>query len=206
MKEEKKDLIIKNFKTIILEDGYSKLSINYLTSKCKISKGSFYTYFSSKDEILSLLVDEYIDFLKNLNKKWEIECQSLAEILEKYFTYRKNLTNAELELEMSIINLVKNFEIIDDENLKKIYSINQIWQDFIENSLKKYMSISNEKIEIYSNIINGIKDKFHFLEIIELESEGPRFKKIKEVEKIFKRKKYIEKYNFIIENLKKILI
>ena len=54
---EKKYLILEKAKDMIIADGYSKLSISKLTSELDISKGSFYTYFPSKDEMLGKILD-----------------------------------------------------------------------------------------------------------------------------------------------------
>ena len=58
---DKKYLILEKVKDMIITDGYSNLSISKLTSEINISKGSFYTYFPSKDKMLSEILDEYIE-------------------------------------------------------------------------------------------------------------------------------------------------
>ena len=49
---DKKYLILEKAKDMIITDGYSNLSISKLTSEINISKGSFYTYFSSNVRIV----------------------------------------------------------------------------------------------------------------------------------------------------------
>ncbi|WP_241761784.1 TetR/AcrR family transcriptional regulator, partial [Fusobacterium nucleatum] len=51
-------------KDMILTESYSNLSISKLTSELNISKGSFYTYFPSKDKMLSEILDEYKEKVK----------------------------------------------------------------------------------------------------------------------------------------------
>ena len=60
---DKKNLILEKAKDMIITESYSSLSISKLTAELNISKGSFYTYFPSKDKMLAEILDEYI---KNL--------------------------------------------------------------------------------------------------------------------------------------------
>ena len=45
---EKRELIVFSVKNLILEKGYSNISVEDITKNLGIAKGSFYTYFKSK--------------------------------------------------------------------------------------------------------------------------------------------------------------
>lgn len=47
--ENKKEKILEIFQKLVLEKGYSKVSVEEITSSLGISKGSFYSYFKSKN-------------------------------------------------------------------------------------------------------------------------------------------------------------
>ena len=59
---DKKYLILEKAKDMIITDGYSNLSISKLTSEINISKGSFYTYFKTKEDVLFSIL--YLFFVK----------------------------------------------------------------------------------------------------------------------------------------------
>ncbi|MGL5125165.1 MAG: TetR/AcrR family transcriptional regulator, partial [Fusobacteriaceae bacterium] len=58
LKINKKNLIINSSKELILKKGYKKTSVENITSYANISKGSFYTYFKSKDLLLMEIISE----------------------------------------------------------------------------------------------------------------------------------------------------
>ncbi|WP_300363777.1 TetR/AcrR family transcriptional regulator, partial [Fusobacterium sp.] len=53
---KKKEEIISTGSKLIIEKGYLNTSIQDITSKMGIAKGSFYTYFKSKDEFILTII------------------------------------------------------------------------------------------------------------------------------------------------------
>ncbi len=53
------------------EKGYDNVTISEITKSCKVSKGSFYTYFESKSDILvnqfKIIDEKYLEYYKNNN-------------------------------------------------------------------------------------------------------------------------------------------
>ena len=87
---DKKNLILEKAKDMIITESYSSLSISKLTSELNISKGSFYTYFPSKDKMLSEILDEYIKNIKNITifKNNLLEnSKNIDECLDYYINY-----------------------------------------------------------------------------------------------------------------------
>ena len=104
---DKKNLILEKAKDMIITESYSSLSISKLTSELNISKGSFYTYFPSKDKMLSEILDEYIKNIKNITifKNNLLEnSKNIDECLDYYINSLLNLTDDELKLELVITN------------------------------------------------------------------------------------------------------
>jgi AcrR family transcriptional regulator len=54
-----KEALLKDAKSILLSQGEKGLSLRGLASKAGISLGAVYTYFSSKEEIVGTLVEEF---------------------------------------------------------------------------------------------------------------------------------------------------
>ena len=55
--DEKKTSIVLATLNIIFEEGLDNFSVNYLLRKLKISKGSFFHYFDSKEDLLADVID-----------------------------------------------------------------------------------------------------------------------------------------------------
>ena len=111
---------------MIITDGYSNLSISKLTSEINISKGSFYTYFSSKDKMLGKILDEYIENTKIFTNNLLNIPKNLDECLDYYINSVLNLTDDELKLELVMVNLRRNYEVFNEENFIKLKKVDII--------------------------------------------------------------------------------
>ena len=132
---DKKYLILEKAKDMIITDGYSNLSISKLTSEINISKGSFYTYFSSKDKMLGKILDEYIENTKIFTNNLLNIPKNLDECLDYYINSVLNLTDDELKLELVMVNLRRNYEVFNEENFIKLKNKANIMIDFIKKIL-----------------------------------------------------------------------
>lgn len=56
----KKYLILEKSIELFAENGFEATSVQQITERCGISKGAFYLYFKSKDELISSLVDYFM--------------------------------------------------------------------------------------------------------------------------------------------------
>lgn len=56
----KKELIVSSAKKVILEKGYKNISVEDITNEAGIAKGSFYTYFKSKNLVIDYILEEVI--------------------------------------------------------------------------------------------------------------------------------------------------
>ncbi len=55
----KKQLIIEKAVELFAENGFESTSVQQITERCGISKGAFYLYFKSKDELIIGLIDYF---------------------------------------------------------------------------------------------------------------------------------------------------
>jgi len=85
--------------------GYAETSVQEIVEAAGVTKGAFYYYFSSKDEVLELIHDEFLDY--------EI---SLVEELEKYGgTAPERLGSLVRDLIRSIIIYRENVRVFFQE-------------------------------------------------------------------------------------------
>lgn len=205
---DKKYLILEKAKDMIITDGYSNLSISKLTSEINISKGSFYTYFSSKDKMLGKILDEYIENTKIFTNNLLNIPKNLDECLDYCINSVLNLTDDELKLELVMVNLRRNYEVFNEENFIKLKNTANIMIDFIKKILQKYIadiSIEEKNIERCARMIFSISEVFLMMENIDFNSPKFSIKSLEEVKKSYKSGDMKEHLEFIKKSVKKIL-
>ncbi len=208
---DKKNLILEKAKDMIITESYSSLSISKLTSELNISKGSFYTYFPSKDKMLSEILDEYIKNIKNITifKNNLLEnSKNIDECLDYYINSLLNLTDDELKLELVITNLKRNYEVFNEENFKKLKDIACTMIDLVKEVLNKYkkdISIEEKDIEKCSKMIFSIAEVFLIMENVDFNSDRFTFKTLDEVKKMYRSDDIKDHLEFIKKSIKKII-
>ena len=205
---DKKKLILEKAKDTIITESYSSLSISKLTSELNISKGSFYTYFPSKDKMLSEILDEYIENIIIFKKNLLENSKNIDECLDYYINSILSLSDEELKLELVITNLKRNYEVFNEENFKKLKIIACTMIDFIKEVLNKYkkdINIDEKDIEKCSKMIFSIGEVFLIMENVDFNSDRFTFKTLDEVKKMYRSDEMKEHLEFIKKNIKKIL-
>ena len=209
---DKKLLILEKAKDMIITEGYSNLSINKLTSELGISKGSFYTYFPSKDNMLAEILDEYLEnikvFSENLILNSILNSNSIDECLDYYVNSMFNLNDRELKLALIITSLKRNYEVFNEENFIKLKNTARKTIDFIKILLKKYkksINIKEKDMEKCSKMIFSITEVFLMMQNINFENNKFSSKSLDEVKNLYRSQDMKENLEFIKESIKKIL-
>ena len=128
-KEAKKDKIIEKSMELFREKGYHTTKVEEITKALGISKGNFYTYFNSKEEVLY----EILDIMKNekIRMLEEIDTNKapkeiLKDFIEDYkqyvFKYLKKVTLQNMDnflKDKRVVNYVVEIQDILIEFLKK---------------------------------------------------------------------------------------
>ncbi len=102
-KIDKRKKIVDSALVLFLKKGFDRTSIAEITELSGISKGNFYTYFSSKEELLKEIVNTVIDSIKNELENNIKEKDNPVEALEEFF--RTNLSLARTYTPSIIISL-----------------------------------------------------------------------------------------------------
>ena len=205
---EKKQLILEKAKDMIITEGYSNLSISKLTSELNISKGSFYTYFPSKDSMLSEILDEYSENAKIFSENLISKSNNIDECLDFYMDSMLSLNDRELKLELVITSLKRNYEVFNEENFKKLKIIACTMIDFIKEVLNKYkkdINIDEKDIEKCSKMIFSIAEVFLIMENVDFNSDRFTFKTLDEVKKMYRSDDIKDHLEFIKKSIKKII-
>lgn len=208
---DKKNLILEKAKDMIITESYSSLSISKLTSELNISKGSFYTYFPSKDNMLAEILDEYLENIKVFSENLilnSINSNSIDECLDYYVNSMFNLNDRELKLALIITSLKRNYEVFNEENFIKLKNTARKTINFIKSILKKYkksINIEEKDIEKCSKMIFSITEVFLMMENINFETNKFSSKTLDEVKELYRSQDMKENLEFIKESIKKIL-
>ena len=128
-KEAKKDKIIEKSMELFREKGYHTTKVEEITKALGISKGNFYTYFGSKEEvlyeILNIMKNERIKMLEEIDTN-KAPKEVLRDFIEDhsqiFFKYLKrvNLKNIDSFLkDEKVVNYMEEVQGILTEFLKK---------------------------------------------------------------------------------------
>ena len=205
---DKKNLILEKAKDMIITESYSSLSISKLTSELNISKGSFYTYFPSKDNMLAEILNEYSENAKVFSNNLVSNSNSIDECLDYYVNSMFNLNDRELKLALIITSLKRNYEVFNEENFIKLKNTARKTIDFIKILLKKYkksINIKEKDMEKCSKMIFSITEVFLMMQNINFETNKISSKSLDEVKNLYRSQDMKENLEFIKESIKKIL-
>ncbi len=136
--EDTKSKILKAALKLFEKKGYVGASVNDILKEAGVTKGSFYHYFQSKDDLLFLIHDEFIEYeLQMANKV--ISCQKL--------TCKEKLRRLNLVVWDSLHKYKENFSIFFQES------------KYIENDKFTNIRLKREQFErCFTQVIDeGIK-------------------------------------------------
>ncbi len=65
-----KDRIIQSAKELFSQKGYNHTTVDDIVRHAGLSKGAFYFYFKSKDQLMEELVNTMAERTKSIMKRW----------------------------------------------------------------------------------------------------------------------------------------
>ena len=162
-KEKKRERILKKSWELFKKNGYEEIKIERITKEVGISKGSFYTYFKTKEDVLfSILEKIEIEIENSINDidTSEEPSKILYNLLEKrvelFLGYVQNM-------KLENLYIMKSGQIDEFKN-----KITVFYTTFIkENIIKKYENKKIWDLEIISKYINSSIEGYFFEEIFE---------------------------------------
>ena len=165
VKIQKRKKIIDKAWELFIKNGYEETKVEDITRELGISKGSFYTYFATKDELLYEILEKIKKKLINVLGAIDIS-QELDKVLEDYVRAKMNnavqlLNNMRLNIvEKNVLNpKLRNFF----EELREI-SVNFIKINIVEKFNKKNGNKYN--LQIISEFILISVEEFLFDELV----------------------------------------
>ena len=206
----KKEQILEAAMSLILKNGYSHTSVEDITNSIGIAKGSFYTYFKSKNLLLRTIIEEQIESIIEQQENQLKEGKDFDEILLKNIVSRVKFLKKDLKRQLVLINLARNVDVLGKDVRDLMIKIETINYNFIEKLLNRYNSqlkLNKNEIDQYSQIINSIIRGFKMTNIFFDDNSEDNFfiKDIVEAEKRINHKSFDEGIYFIYKSILKML-
>ena len=206
----KKEQIVEIAMSLILKNGYSHTSVEDITNSIGIAKGSFYTYFKSKNLLLRTIIEEQIKSSLEQQEKQISEGKDFDEILLKNIVSRVKFLKKDLKRQLVLINLARNVDVLGKDVRDLMVKIETINYNFIKRLLNRYNSqlkLQEAEIDQYSQIINSIIRGFKMTNIFFDDNSEDNFfiKDIVEAEKRINHKSFDEGIYFIYKSILKML-
>lgn len=164
-KQVKREEIISAAQKLIIQKGYRKTSVEDITKEVGIAKGSFYTYFKSKDSLMESIFSEKTEVLNKGLEGYLKDAQGLDDTIKKYIRYYLSVSENEAEFILVMMTMMRSIDSIGDVLIERIEKDKAKTKKEIEEILKKYkdeIDMKDEKdIERYSLIIRGNLNNFY---------------------------------------------
>ena len=160
IKEEKKEQILEAAKDVLLKKGIFKTRVEDITNHLGIAKGSFYTYFKSKDQLLEEIVNQVYEIRKNELEELLIEDIDYKEKIKLFIIKRVVVLSNDLKSYLILINLTKNLEYLTSILREKLLQIEMLNRNFLKETIKTIPNINFSEDEIGILVIfimGGIK-------------------------------------------------
>lgn len=90
---ETREKLLKTSLDLFNKHGYEHVSIEQITKTCNVSKGTFYTYFPSKYDVILEKFKELDSFYSTIEKNIDSSLPASEKILTLYHEQMKYLTN-----------------------------------------------------------------------------------------------------------------
>ena len=166
----KKEQILESATKLILKKGYSHTSVEDITNEMGIAKGSFYTYFKSKNLLLKTIAEKKIEEMMEKQDNILENSLSFEETLKNIILVRLKFSHESMKRELVLISLIKNIEALGPEIREILKRIEQINIEFIKKLLikfKKELNAEEKEFQRYSELISAIIREFKVVSFLQ---------------------------------------
>lgn len=202
----KKELIVSSAKKVILEKEYKNISVEDITNEAGIAKGSFYTYFKSKNLVIDYILEEVIAKRKNefkLDKR-----KSLENTIKSLVRTRIKLDDEKLKENLVLVNLFRNVASLDEKTLMLLKELEKVIIERMESIILAYpkeIKIEKNDIKFYSKMLNNIISNYKTFTLFFSEKSNQFITDIEEVKKKYQTEDFERNTEIISKSILKIL-
>ena len=187
-KQVKREEIISAAKKLIIEKGYRKTSVEDITNEVGIAKGSFYTYFKSKDFLMETLLTEKAEIHREFMDKLIDNSKTLCEALEQYFKYYLIMPTLDIEFVLVMVKMMRSIDSVGKGIIEKLETDKRNRKNEFISIMKKYIEeidIQDEKdFDRYGLLVFGMINTFYLNNFMPSENRFTEFEYEEMKEKI----------------------
>ncbi len=157
MLNQKKEQILEAAKGVLLKKGIFKTRVEDITNDLGIAKGSFYTYFKSKDILLEEIIERVYKIREEELKVLLKQPLDYKEQLKLFIIKRFTISSENLQSHLILINLTRNLEHLTPVLREKLLKIEFLNRKFLKEIIKNIQNknFSDEEIDIMVIFIMG---------------------------------------------------
>ncbi|MDQ2087306.1 TetR/AcrR family transcriptional regulator [Herbivorax sp. ANBcel31] len=197
--DDRKQEFLSTALELFYEKGYEKTTIKDIIDKMGVSKGAFYHYFESKEDVIIIIAKEYVDraigIMKRIIERKDLNAaQKVSEIFTSVNEYKANSESRRSRIK-GVFNNEGNLKLdkkISDSIRKEL---NALFKKLIDDGVEEGLfetSNSTELAEFISNIIHSLNSSIDRLVIDLYEVDYEEFirkldEKLKFYEIMFKK-------------------
>ena len=176
--ERTKEKIYQTAISLFIEKGYENTTVQEITEKVDVAKGTFFTHFPTKDSILTYLGEQRLDMMKN---DLEIELMSISSAKEqilKIFEFLALANEEDKEITKLIsLEILKNLYSPELKNeVENLLELNS----FIERILKKGQQAGEFKKDFSPNQVADILIGVYFFILLKWLAEDEKISLVEE--------------------------
>lgn len=164
-KQVKREEIISAAKKLIIQKGYRKTSVEDITTEVGVAKGSFYTYFKSKDSLMETLLSEKVEIREKQLENILKDSKSLDETIRKYVEHYLVVPIEDAEFILVMMTMMRSIDSIGEVVIKRMEKDKQKRKEEFAEILRKFkdeVDITEEKdYERYGYLSFGMINNFY---------------------------------------------
>ncbi|AWE07538.1 TetR/AcrR family transcriptional regulator [Lysinibacillus sp. 2017] len=171
----KKQLIIDSALQLFTERGIEATSVQQITEHCGISKGAFYLSFKSKDELVTSIIEHFINNViihvdqvvnetKNPHEKLFVYFVQTFTILTEYTSFAEILMRDKISaINEELIKKIQYYVTISNENLANL--LFEVFGDQIKGKQFDLVTVINGMVQAYLQWICERKQPVDFTKL-----------------------------------------
>ncbi|WAA13204.1 TetR/AcrR family transcriptional regulator [Fervidibacillus halotolerans] len=145
--QEKKDLILRTALTLFAQKGHHSTSMQEIAEASGVAKGTLYTYFQSKDDLLFTIFKTYYQYFSD--KIQSIEKRSDLSEKEKFYKQIYTLLSEMMDLREFIIVYFREQFLPNESNFQQFYM--QSFQESFTWLREKMVKVYGEKVRSHAS-------------------------------------------------------
>jgi len=139
---EKRERILEVSLKLFMEKGFNQTSIEEITKLAGISKGSFYTYFKSKEDLLENIIESLIGNVeKEFFKIVSIKKKNPVDYIENFLKLNLSLSR---NFSSSILTIIRDVSFAPTKVREKM---RKKLRERIDEKLKQFVLLLKDKVD-----------------------------------------------------------